>query len=694
MRKSSTRHSFPDKLLITGRNSGAVSNNNKSDAANEIRKDGSNNEQSGLTDKFKKLVDNSTQNKKNKRPRRKKTTDELVPLDEVTKNGAERHAKQNDNLTACPSGNATSKSVRGAKQDAQKAGNNDNVNDDHRDKQNTDFSNATHNAQQNDHHEAHHSGRIRVDNLSEYSASNTSKYNVSNKHKHGARKQFKPGSDTNNASRFSRSSYISALEKSAPRKLDSKAKKKIILGIAAGATIIAALAGTCYVANANSYDNTFLPNTRINGTNVAGLTVNEAFDKAGDSLHQATTNIIDKDQKISITGSDIDMKLNENDIQELKDSQNKWDWVSAMFGNGTDITVGTTYDSSKLENAIESLDCVSGKDRTDPVDSKVTFDKQSENFIATESKEGDRTDKGKILDAATRCVENGGGDVNASDFFESPKYTKDSPEISSAVNTANSYINKTIYFNIDGIDNAEKLTKTELCGIVSVDNNMNVDIDESAITTWLKEIGKKYDTAGTERSYTTAWGKATTIPAGESTFGWTTDESSMLPIIVDDIKSDKSEINQDFAYTQKADGPKGGAEWGSFYVDIDKIDQEVRVVKDGSVIFEAETVTGTNTPEKDTPCGIWTVLDKQTNYTMVGETDPKTGQPEYKTPCDYWIRFTWSGCGFHDAEWRGRWSANEWKNGNGSHGCANMHLSDVKQLYSLVSVGTPVIIHN
>ena len=77
-----------------------------------------------------------------------------------------------------------------------------------------------------------------------------------------------------------------------------------------------------------------------------------------------------------------------------------------------------------------------------------------------------------------------------------------------------------------------------------------------------------------------------------------------------------------------------------------------RQIVDGAVALETDVVTGYPTPEKETPAGVYNILEIQRNKTLVGEIDPDTGEPEYETPVSFWMRVTWSGIGFHDATWQ------------------------------------------
>ena len=57
------------------------------------------------------------------------------------------------------------------------------------------------------------------------------------------------------------------------------------------------------------------------------------------------------------------------------------------------------------------------------------------------------------------------------------------------------------------------------------------------------------------------------------------------------------------------------------------------------------------------------------------------------------MRVTWTGIGFHDANWQSSFGGTRYQTSAGSHGCINMPVSKAGELYGMLSVGTPVIIH-
>ena len=69
-------------------------------------------------------------------------------------------------------------------------------------------------------------------------------------------------------------------------------------------------------------------------------------------------------------------------------------------------------------------------------------------------------------------------------------------------------------------------------------------------------------------------------------------------------------------------------------------------------MLETDIVSGLPTPDRITPEGVYDVLYKESPSILVGENDPETGEPIYKQEVRYWMQFTWSGVGFHDADWQ------------------------------------------
>ncbi len=76
-------------------------------------------------------------------------------------------------------------------------------------------------------------------------------------------------------------------------------------------------------------------------------------------------------------------------------------------------------------------------------------------------------------------------------------------------------------------------------------------------------------------------------------------------------------------------------DWGNTYAEVDLSEQHMWYVSNGTVSLETDIVSGEPIPEKITPEGVYSILEKKLNETLVGEVNPATGQPEYRFQVAY-----------------------------------------------------------
>ena len=90
-----------------------------------------------------------------------------------------------------------------------------------------------------------------------------------------------------------------------------KKQSKIIIGSAVALAVVLAAGAVSYSVGKNKYTGKFLPNTSINGLNVAGLSVEDSISKI--YKHSITSDSIDITKcdgtKLSISLEDIDYKV-------------------------------------------------------------------------------------------------------------------------------------------------------------------------------------------------------------------------------------------------------------------------------------------------------------------------------------------------------------------------------------------------
>ena len=442
-----------------------------------------------------------------------------------------------------------------------------------------------------------------------------------------------------------------------------------------------------YLGVAAFFMSHFLVNTTINGKDFSGKTVAdvEAYLKEQVAGYQLTlveqNNVTD-----TISGSEISLEYKKNnDVEKALEDQRQLLWITSFFSKSdTNVTVDVEYDEAALEEKIQTIKAVTGE-QTEPVSAHPEYDGNS--FVVAAETLGTAVNQETLTSKIKEYITNFEPKLNLLDegCYNMPKYTSESPEVQKACDTMNQYLKASITYSMDEDVVVDKELISEW---LSYDDNMKVTFDEDAVKKWMREFGSKYDTKGKTRSITTPTGKTTEVSGG--TYGWIVDEDTETKNLIDSIKKGEV-VTREPAYKQKA-ASRGAQDWGNTYLEVDISAQHMWYIVDGSVALESDVVTGLPNGERDTPTGVYSVIEMMRNKVLKGSINPSTGKPSYETPVSYWMRITWTGIGFHDATWQASFGGS-WYQGHGSHGCINMPLEKAKSLYGMLKMGTPAIVH-
>lgn len=271
--------------------------------------------------------------------------------------------------------------------------------------------------------------------------------------------------------------------------------------------------------------------------------------------------------------------------------------------------------------------------------------------------------------------------------YQKPKYTSNSKAVQEACRILNQYCSTSITYQIG--NQTEVIDKSVISSWLTWDENMNVSVNRDAVTAFYRDFGTRYDTLRSERTFTTPTGKNAVVSGG--TYGWSVDEAAEIEYILSILESGQS-VTKEPAYVQTA-AAHANPDWGNTYIEVDLTEQHMWYLQNNTVVFECDVVTGEPIPEKETPTGVFFIMEKLRNKTLIGAPDPITNEPSYRQPVKYWARVTGTGIGFHDADWQTAFGGSRYLY-YGSHGCINMRPSDAAAFYDMISVGDPVIIHN
>ena len=210
-----------------------------------------------------------------------------------------------------------------------------------------------------------------------------------------------------------------------------------------------------------------------------------------------------------------------------------------------------------------------------------------------------------------------------------------------------------------------------------MDENGELIPDEEAMTAFIDGLAAEYDTVGTELAFEATRGETVMVPYKK--YGTKLDRDAEVAYFLEAFKNKVSEVHIP-EYEQKG-YVRGKDDIGITYIEIDMTEQKMYCYVNGYCEVETDIVTGNMKRGWDTPEGVNYIYAKQKNRILRGA--------DYESYVNYWMPVN-GGIGIHDATWRNKFGGEIYKK-NGSHGCINTPKADMKTIYELYEVGTPVI---
>ena len=465
-----------------------------------------------------------------------------------------------------------------------------------------------------------------------------------------------------------------------------KSRKSLIITAIAVVAVLGVLAGI-YFGMAKKYETCFVPGTVVNGTDCSGKTVADVEAMLQKQVEEYTLVITGANEyREEILATEIDIVYNgEGLLDDEFKNQNEYMWPKGLFEKH-EITAEAKfqYDSAKLNERIASLNCLKPENQVAAVAATVVY--QDGQFVIQDETYGTQVDATKLTDTIIAAISGFQTtlDLTEAGCYIQPRFTKDSAEVVAARDEMNKYLTANITYSLDGI--TVNVDKNQICQWISVDENMTPVISKDGVRAFAKTLNAKYDTPNRGGEITTPRGKVVSMPLAR--YGRTVGTDSETNQLINDIKDGKT-VTREPVFS-RGETPEGQSIWGHTYMEVDITEQHIWFVVNGQVALETDVITGTK-GKHDTPTGVFSILEKVQKKTLRGRPGPD-GKPSYLQPVDYWMRVTWSGIGFHDAGYRGTFLSHEYLT-NGSHGCINMPPAKAAELYGMLPIGTPVVIH-
>lgn len=465
------------------------------------------------------------------------------------------------------------------------------------------------------------------------------------------------------------------------------------------------------------YKGHWYSNTKIGDKDVSGMTLSEATKTMKEVYSSYKLDIKGRnDGSLTINGEDIDYNVDvESAVKKAYEDQHaKFSFSKLFKNNDTKIEPKVSFDENKLESVLKSASIVKGDSNykiVAPVDAKAEYSKQKKCYQVVKENVGNTLDKDKFSEEVKKSLDNGETSMDISDgekypdIYIKPAITSDDKEIKKEVNACNSVALRWVTWTIHkGVK--ESATPEEISKWITYSNG-KVVLDSQAMRDWMEKLCLKYKTLGGTRKFKSHTGKIIRLSGGD--YGWQLDYEKMCAQLKEGvnkkiskklqrayIKNQDEESQKAITITQKPEwlgtayryDPKNKMnDWNkNSYVEADLGSQMVYVFKNGKVIYSCATISGKPVPGRKTTTGMFFIKDHARHRVLRGDN--------YATPVTNWVRITWTGTGFHQAEWQpwGSWSPSLYKV-RGSHGCLNLSPSSAARIYELTKYKQMVFMH-
>ncbi len=472
------------------------------------------------------------------------------------------------------------------------------------------------------------------------------------------------------------------------RKRASRAKANQKHSVGTVLLIILSAAALLYLAAALFFTFHFLPNTTVNGVSVGWMSAGSAKTKLLNASRSYTLTITDCDGNTStIPGESLSLEfLNGENVDDILKAQPAFLWIANSGEDKLyDVKFQVSYDEEVLAEAIAANTAFDANYMVVPENAYFDLDEDGYAYIVDEVM-GSTIDADAAIEAVGNAIQYMNTDVDLTDFRTNPEITSENEELNNEVNTWNAFMGaagSTYSF----YNKTETLDAETVSSLLTLEDGQAV-INSDAVSSLVSGWAETYDTYQTYFEIESAGGGTASVDGSDGTYGYTVDQESTCSTIIENLEAGEVQENSP-TYSHEGSGSDN---WGlgSTYIEVDTTAQHMWLIVDNEVVVSTDIISGTaSSSDTETRHGVFYITDMGRNITL--GTYEVQG---YEVEVAVWMRFNNSGQGVHDCTWRDddEFGTDVYKT-NGSHGCINTPISAAQEIYSYVSIGTPVFIH-
>ena len=444
--------------------------------------------------------------------------------------------------------------------------------------------------------------------------------------------------------------------------------------------------GLIYLGLAIYYQDSFMYGTWINGIYCTGKTVDEVNQELISQQNNEDFYVVTPHDVETINPEEFSFQYDyTNSLELYRKKQNPLVWYLHMFTGhqNEEILPQISFDNQKLEEWILTIKSF---------ESNLEMTEDSLSIVLGENGYEIREEKEQILNTKmaveriTEAIESAKPEI---DLLEEECYfTRDETiemqqvrdlyeEVKLIQEASLQYQIKDVVKNVLPSEIALWIA-TDAEGRVLTDKNGKLIFDKDAIASFVKELADKYDT-WQKFPFVTHNGNEIVLSKGN--YGIKIYQQKEVNALLEYLKNPVDTVRESAYIRNVTYHDKYSID--STYVEVDMTLQKMMFFKEGEKIFETDVVTGCTTQGMGTPELVCYIYSKSRNAILKGKN--------YRSFVNYWVP-VYGGIGIHDATWRDKFGGEIYIK-SGSHGCINTPLERMTELYDMLEIGMPVVIH-
>ena len=446
------------------------------------------------------------------------------------------------------------------------------------------------------------------------------------------------------------------------------------------------LPGLIYLGLAIYYQDSFMYGTWINGIYCTGKTIEEVEEELIENFEYEYLYVITPQEVEVIDTKDLGFQYDfRSSLVEYRRNQNPFVWWMHMLSGhqNESILPKVSFDENVLEQWIQESESYQSNLNMEPDSLEIIRGENGYEILEKKEKILNISfTKEKIGDA----IRNIQDEINLEEegCYFTREETLEMEEIRNLFEKIEKVQNISLTYQLKEVK--KTVTPLEISFWIAVDDFGNIIFDKNGgiifdkveISKFIEKLAKEYDT-WENFPFVTHDGKEIILKKGN--YGTKINQQKEVAFLMEYLKNPE-ELLREPVYIKDVTY-KDSNRIDSTYVEVDMTLQKMFFFSEGEKKFETSVVTGCTAKGWETPELVAYVNYKRRNTYLKGKN--------YRSFVNYWVP-VYRGIGLHDATWRKEFGGELYKKG-GSHGCINTPLEKMEELYEMLEVGMPVVIH-